>query len=292
MSKANSLLVLFFAYAISLLLGWWVAELIAPSHPIYFVAVADVVATLVIFAFSFGLKNSSVYDPYWSVIPIAIAAYWLWEARSTGVAVNELRQWILLAVVCFWGVRLTFNFARGWPGLSHADWRYVDLAEQHGKAYWLISFSGVHFMPTVLVFFGMVPVYFAMNSATPMGGWDALGVFIAVGGTLIETIADEQLREYRRVRPENEPFLRHGLWRYSRHPNYFGEISLWVGLFLFIFSLGRSDLYWTGAGALAMIVLFVFISIPMIDKRMASSKPGYEDHMQKVSALIPWFPRY
>ncbi|MEO0436755.1 MAG: DUF1295 domain-containing protein [Pseudomonadota bacterium] len=292
MSKTKSILVLIWAYSLALIAGWWVADFWSPSHPIYFVAIADVVATLVVFAFSFTFRNSSLYDPYWSVIPIAIAAYWLWEAIMVGLPVNSLRQWILLAVVSLWGLRLTFNFARGWPGLVHADWRYVDLADKHGKRYWLVSFFGVHFMPTVLVFLGMVPVYFAMNSSVPLGVWDALGVLIAVGGTLIETIADEQLRQYRKEQPKDEPFLRSGLWRYSRHPNYFGEISLWVGLFVSTLGLSPTNFYWTGAGALAMIVLFIFVSIPMIDKRMVGSKPGYEAHMQKVSALIPWFSRY
>ena len=81
-----------------------------------------------------------------------------------------------------------------------------------------------------------------------------------------------------------------GLWAYSRHPNYFGEIMFWWGLF--IFALAADSCYWwTIAGPLVITILFLFISIPMMDKRSLGRRPGYEEHMERVSALIPWFPK-
>ncbi|MEM8490449.1 MAG: DUF1295 domain-containing protein [Pseudomonadota bacterium] len=291
MSKFKSLALVFLSYVVCIAVGAYIGLALIPEQPIIVVAIADLIATLVIFAFSFGFRNSSIYDPYWSVIPIVIALYWMWESGSTLVVENAQRQWLMLGLITFWGCRLTYNWARGWSGLGQEDWRYRDLAERHGRSYWLVSLTGIHLLPTLLVFLGMVPVYFAMNSAASLQFWDYLGASIAIGGTLVEAVADEQLRTYRRDPNRATPFLSTGLWKYSRHPNYFGEISFWVGLFIVGASVAPDRILLVGLGSISMILLFVFISIPMIDKRMIASKQGYEEHCRRVSALIPWFPR-
>ncbi|MEQ9422833.1 MAG: DUF1295 domain-containing protein [Cyclobacteriaceae bacterium] len=283
-SRLTSFLIVTIGYVVAIATGIYAAKVVGYNHTIYDVAVADVIATLVIFIFSFVLKNSSMYDPYWSVIPIPIAYYWM-TVFPEG---NEIRQWMVLFLVAFWGIRLTLNWMRGWPGLHHEDWRYVDLAEKNGKAYWLVSFSGIHMFPTILVFAGMLPVWVAMQSEAPIGLIDYLAFIITLAAVIMEWISDEQLKAYKMGTHESGAFIKSGLWAYSRHPNYFGEVSFWVGLS--VFSVGLSlDYYWTGVGALAMIILFVFISIPMMDERHKVSRKGYDEHMKKVSALVPWF---
>ena len=109
--------------------------------------------TVAIFAFSVGLSNSSMYDPYWSVAPPALFAYWL------TVGGPSTRAWIALGLVGIWGVRLTANFLRGWPDLEHEDWRYPELRKKHGRFYWAVSFFGIHFFPTLLTFAGSLALY-------------------------------------------------------------------------------------------------------------------------------------
>jgi steroid 5-alpha reductase family enzyme len=128
-----------------------------------------------------------------------------------------------------------------------------------------------------------------MTSAAPLGALDLLAVAVAVGATAIEAIADQQLRAHIRERSGHEEILAAGLWKYSRHPNYFGENAFWWGLALFGLAAGPE--LWTCAGALAMTAMFVFVSVPLLDERSAARRPGYRDHMRRVSAIVPLPPR-
>ena len=200
LSKTSSLFIVFIAYVIAIAVGIVVAQTYSYNNPLIDVAIADVAATIVIFLFSFFLKNSSMYDPFWSVIPIPIAYYWM-IMNPDG---NSLRQWLILGLVTFWGLRLTINWIRGWPGLHHEDWRYVDLAEKNGKLYWLVSFLGIHLLPTAWVFGGMLPVFYAMGSSAPLGVIDFLATAITFGAVVIEWLSDEQLIAYKKEGHEKD----------------------------------------------------------------------------------------
>ncbi len=265
------------AIAAAVAAGWIVRD----WHPLAVVAVADVTGTIVIFAASVIMRNSSMYDPYWSVAPPIIALYLL-----DGGA----RDWLVLALVAAWGLRLTFNWARGWPGMQHEDWRYTDIRRSAGGAYWGASFFGIHLFPTVQVYLGCLALYPAMFGQRPLGWLDAVAAIVTAGAIAIELLADEQLRAFVQKRQPGDTMDR-GLWRYSRHPNYFGEISFWWGLWLFGVAARPGDWWWTLAGPLAITVMFVVVSIPMLDKRSLERRPAYAERMQHVSALIPWFRR-
>jgi steroid 5-alpha reductase family enzyme len=182
------------------------------------------------------------------------------------------------------------NWLRGWQGLRYQDWRYTSIAEKTGKFYWPVSFLGIHFMPTVFVFLGCLPLWYAMSAATPFNVYDILAVIITISAILTEWIADEQLYRFRKKTDSRGTFIRSGLWQYSRHPNYLGEISFWGGMFLFVLSASgfkNSAGYWTIIGLVAMILLFTLISIPLMEKRNRDRKPGYEEYKRKVPPLLP-----
>ncbi len=265
------------AIAAAVAAGWIVRD----WHPLAVVAVADLTGTIVIFASSVIMRNSSMYDPYWSVAPPIIALYLL-----DGGA----RDWIVFALVAAWGLRLTFNWARGWPGMHHEDWRYTDIRRSAGSAYWGASLAGIHLFPTIQVYLGCLALYPAMTGQRPFGLLDAVAVTITAAAIVIETLADEQLRAFV-SRSEPGQTMDSGLWRYSRHPNYFGEGSFWWGLWLFGVAARPSDWWWTLAGPLAITVMFLIVSIPMLDKRSLERRPAYAERMQHVSALVPWFRR-
>lgn len=257
-------------------------------HPIWIALLADLLATAVVFGFSVVFDNSSFYDPYWSLVPIAIALFWaFWPAGPVGA---PLRVALVLGLIGLWGLRLTWNWIRGWSGLDHEDWRYVDIRRKTGRWYWPASFAGIHLFPTLMVFGSMISAWPALTTPRPVGWLDGLAAAITLGAILVELTADRQLRRFRRSQPPPEAVLEHGLWRWSRHPNYFGEIAFWWGLYLF--ALAADPGWWPAvAGPLSMTLMFVFISLPMIDRRMQARRPGYGERLRRVSAIVPWPPR-
>lgn len=288
-SRGSALSWLVLAYLLALAVAFAVGYLLRGHHTLLVALGADVAATLVIFAFSVRFDNSSFYDPYWSVAPLPVAIYF---ALSSASGAATLRQGLLLGLLALWGARLTWNWWRGWSGLDHEDWRYVELRRKHGRGYWLVSLTGIHLMPTLLVFGGLLPAWAALAGPGRALGWlDAVGALVALTAIAIEALADQQLRAFRqRSDRQPEEILESGLWATSRHPNYFGELLFWWGLLLLGLAAAPGA-WWTGVGALGMTGLFLFISIPMIDARMLARRPAYGERMRRVSALIPRFPR-
>ncbi len=275
------------AYVVATLVAALVLGL-TPAHWDWWwrIGVADLAATFVVFAFSVGFDNSSVYDPYWSVAPPIIAGYLaLGPGASRGL---DARQLLTVGLLAAYGARLTYNWLAGWAGLSHEDWRYVEFRQKTGKAYWLVSFFGLHFFPTVMVWLGCLPLYAALvGPASPLNALDVLGGLVLTAGVVIEAVADEQLRAFRRSKPTDGAICDRGLWRYSRHPNYFGELLVWVGVLGL--GLGAAAPAWTGLGVAAMFALFLFASIPMAERRSLARRTGYAEHQRRVSLLVPWF---
>jgi steroid 5-alpha reductase family enzyme len=250
---------------------------------------ADVVATLVIFAFSRSYKNSSFYDPYWSVIPPLLAVYWYCANASAGV--DATRAMLVIVLVWLWGIRLTANWATFWSGLDHEDWRYPIVRGRAGRFEFLADFFAIHFYPTVQVFLGCLPIYAVMTRGqAPLGWLDALAAIVTFGAIAIETIADLQLHAYIKTRKPGT-FITTGLWGWSRHPNYFGEVSFWWGLMLFGLAAAPDQWWWIVPGALSMTAMFLFASIPFMDNRSVERRPAYAEYMKKTSALVPLPPR-
>ncbi len=274
------------AYAAGLAVAYVVARHFAGTQPLWFsVLTADVAATCTVFAFSVVLNNSSVYDPYWSVAPMAIAPALAVIASSPGVP--PLRKWAVVALVLAWGARLTWNWARGWEGLTHEDWRYVDLRAKTGRAYWLVSFLGLHMMPTLWVYLGCLSLIPALSTGVaPIGPIDLAALAVTALAIWLETTADAQLRVFRLAGQPPGRIMDTGLWAHCRHPNYLGEILLWWGLYLFGLAADRGS--WRNiVGPVAINALFVFVSIPLIDRRSLARRPGYAAHMRRIPALLP-----
>jgi steroid 5-alpha reductase family enzyme len=283
--KAAALGIVAVVYAVAAVLGWALVSLLPSRHPIEAYFYADVVATVVVFAGSMLLRNSSVYDPYWSVIPPLIVLGWLLAAPGG----SGLRQALVLVLLSVWAVRLTANWATGWAGLRHEDWRYVQIREQtSGRApWWLVTFTGIHLMPTLVVFLGLLSAWPALHGYHGVGVLDLLAVVVFAASILLEAVSDRQLRGFV-ARPDNAgKTVDIGLWRWSRHPNYLGEIGIWWGLWLFGLAADPSW-WWTVIGPLAMVGLFAGVSIPLMEKRNLARRPDYATYQQRVAPLLPW----
>jgi steroid 5-alpha reductase family enzyme len=274
------------AYAAALAAAAAVVMWAPIESPWWRVVAADLAATVVVFGFSRAFDNSSFYDPYWSVAPIVMALYW-----SAIVSVGDsLRAACIVGVVAAWGVRLTYNWIRHWRGLDHEDWRYVDLRARSGRAYWLVAFAGLHLFPTVQVLLGCTALYAALVGPSRFGWLDMLGCLAGVTAVVIEATADRQLHRFAEENRDPERILDTGLWAWSRHPNYFGEVLFWWSLFLFAIAADRDE-WWTVVGATMITAMFVFVSIPLLEKRMLAKRPHYAEHQKRVPALVPWRPR-
>jgi steroid 5-alpha reductase family enzyme len=288
-TKNRALLLVSFAYAMALGSAWATVTFAPIEDPLYRTLLADCVATVVIFGWSVSYDNSSFYDAFWSVIPIAIVSYWIALADSS---VPTLRMAAVFGVVLVWGARLTFNWARGWSGLDHEDWRYVDFRERSPRFYWAISFGGIHFFPTLIVFAGLAAVFPALvTSEHEPGLIDLVALGVGLCGIGLEWLADRQLNDF--VSGERQPgeTLRSGLWRYSRHPNYLGEMLLWWSLFLFGLAADPAWAKWAVLAPLAMSAMFLFVSIPLLEKRSLERRTHYRQVIDETSMLIPLPPR-
>jgi steroid 5-alpha reductase family enzyme len=258
-------------------------------QPIVIVALADVAATIVIFIFSVITNNSSIYDPYWSVAPVPIALFWLMQPGSNGFA--NPRHILIFALLCLWALRLTTNWAIRWRGLGHEDWRYEDIRKQTRGFYWPASFLGIHLVPTVLVFLGSLALWPTLSDRNTSLTWlDGVAALVVLTAVTIEGTADFQMQRFRRKPESAEQVIPTGLWSFSRHPNYFGEVLFWWGLYLFV-PLAYLHFWWVIVGPLAILLLFLGASIPLMERHLLAGHPTYVEYQRRVSRFFPWIAR-
>lgn len=239
--------------------------------------VADAAATVLTFIYSLMFRNASVYDPYWSVQPMVILlAFLLTETVS-------LTKLLLFAAVCFWGIRLTANWAYTFHGMSHQDWRYTMLKEKTGGFYPIINFIGIHMVPTLVVYACTLPAVFVMESDVGFSPLCLIGLGVSISAVILQGISDIQMQRYRKSR--KTPFIEMGLWKYSRHPNYLGEILMWWGVAGYTVSVLGFKWFYI-AGAVANTLLFFCVSIPMADGRQ-SRKMGFSEYKARTHMLLP-----
>ncbi|NLW12168.1 MAG: DUF1295 domain-containing protein, partial [Clostridiaceae bacterium] len=267
-------------YIAAAIIALYVSSQLANNDLISRIFWADLAATVFVYLVGVILSNATVYDPYWSVAPIVIAAGLIYSLEVSGAGV-----WLLFAVVCIWGVRLTANWVYTFRDLDHQDWRYDLFKERFPRAYPLISFGGIHLFPTLVVFFAMIPAIKFIERPS-FNFYTAAAGLICLAAAVLQGVADMQMHRFRLQRENPAQIIETGLWSCCRHPNYLAEIIFWWGIYLFIVSVDPG-LWRLGFGALINTMMFVFISIPMAERRLASQKPGYVEYAARTRLLIP-----
>lgn len=275
-NKVFSYFVVALAYLLATL-GGFISYNLLNYHFAINLLIADSIATIIIFIFSIIFSNSSIYDPYWSVQPIIILL-----GYSFVVPLN-IEKILLLIIVLLWGLRLTLNWMYTFSNLTYQDWRYKMLKEKTKRFYPFINFIGIHYVPTLVVYAAILPAVYVFIYSTKFNIFMIIGLMIALLALIIETIADIQMHRYRKNRTTN--FIRVGLWKYSRHPNYLGEILFWWGIGLASIFLLNNKLFLL-AGALINTLLFIFVSLPMAEKRQ-SRKEGFLEYKKETRLLFP-----
>ena len=278
-SKGTSLALLAVLYAVAFVEGLFVFRFLLPVMPeVWALFVADVAATVFIWAAGLVYENVSVYDPYWSVAPPVIFTAWALFKGSWGLPVI-----LLLVAVWAWGIRLTGNWATTFKGIGHEDWRYAKYREkQHPALFQLTNFFGLNMMPTVIVFACMLPGLGVYETAGPASVLTWIGAVISLSAAAIQLLADTQIHRFRASHPGQLCDV--GLWKKGRHPNYFGEILFWWGVWVMYASFNGID--WLILAPVAMTSMFLFISIPLMERRQLQNKPGYADYRKRTRILI------
>ncbi len=243
--------------------------------------IADLSATVYVFLFSLIFRNASVYDPYWSVQPPVIAT-----AFAVAHGANPLGVMLLVAI-WFWAIRLTANWAYVFYGLEHQDWRYTMLKEKTGIFYPVVNLVGIHLVPSLVVYGCVLPVVFALAYGWEYNLFCNMFCILAIFSAAMQGVADVQMHRFRKKKTGD--FIRLGLWKYSRHPNYLGEILTWWFVGLAVVAAAPS--YWfLLAGALCNTLLFLCVSIPMADKRQ-SRKEGWTLYEKQTRMLLPLYKK-
>ena len=281
--RARNYIVIAFVYMGAYLSGFPLFLLLeaagAPSVAALFAW--DIASTAVIWLIGVFCKNASFYDPYWSVTPPVMLLFLLYR-RSLWSPANFL----LLAVLSVWAIRLTYNWAETFTSLRWEDWRYRMYRERYPHLWPVVNLLGIHLMPTILVFAGMLPAFAAVSAQKGLLPDILPGAVLILIGTGIEALSDRAMHRHLES-PTRQSVCREGLWRYSRHPNYLGEILIWVGVLLFAIGVDHGNWRYF-PGALAVLLLFVFVSIPMAEERQTKRREGYEEYRKTTSMLLLW----
>ena len=278
-SKWCSVALIVAIYAIAGVAGWLLFDWLTAQamQPIGALLMADVLATIVVWAFGLLYENVSVYDPYWSVFPPI--AFLLW-AFHTGVW--SIPVILLLVASWYWGWRLTRNWAITFKGIGHEDWRYTKYRDRHPLVFHAINLFGLNMMPTLVVFAAILPGLKLFETIAPANILTYFGCVVCIVSATIQLIADKQSHDFRAAHPGKVCNV--GLWKHGRHPNYFGEIQFWWGIWIMYASLNGFDMFI--GGAIAMTALFLGISIPLMEKRQLANKPDYAEYRKQTRILI------
>jgi steroid 5-alpha reductase family enzyme len=281
--RSVSFLIILAIYAVAFITSYFLMMFIRGMHLLLSTLIANIAATIVVWVFGIIFKNSSVYDPYWSVAPIVIILFWIIKS----VLVFTINEALFLSAVLIWGVRLTLNWAIRFKGMGHQDWRYSMLKQKNPRMWFFTNLMGINIMPTLIVYVCLIPAYYGIGLKVSANILTILGFVICVSATFIQYFADKQMGLFKKERL-SLLYIDRGLWRYSRHPNYFGEVFFWWGIWIMQMSIDPS-IWLSILGPISMTILFISVSIPIMEKHMLSRIPGYKVYQKKVSILIPWF---
>ena len=249
------------------------------------VAVAITCMMLAVWGVSLAMRDASIVDIAWGsgFVLVAWVTYWLSDGNST-------RSLLLTLLTTIWGGRLAFYLAK--RNLGHGeDFRYQSMRRKHGDRFPIVSLYTVFGVQGALMFIVSLPVQLGQVRTEPgFGVLGALGVLVWGVGLYFEAVGDAQLARFKRDPANTGLVMNRGLWRYTRHPNYFGDACVWWGLGLIA---AESSLGIYGfVGPVVMTILLVKVSgAAMLDRALLKRKPGYEEYVATTSGFIPRPPR-
>jgi steroid 5-alpha reductase family enzyme len=255
-------------------------------QPFLIVGLVILAYMVVLWLVSLALRNSSIVDIFWGLgFVVAVWAYYLLTPDGL-----PARKVLLLALVTIWGLRLSLYILwRNWA--KPEDFRYAKWRAEAGGRWWWKSFFQVFLLQGVLLWIISAPLLAAqLRMGSPALVWlDGLALALWLVGFFFEAMGDFQLARFRSNPANKGTVLRSGVWRYTRHPNYFGDAAQWWGYYLLALAAGG---WWTIFSPVIMTTLLVRVSgVALLEKTLANEKPGYREYVESTSAFIPWIPK-
>jgi steroid 5-alpha reductase family enzyme len=243
-------------------------------------AALPAVATLALVAWAVATarRNAGLVDIFWSLFLLLAAGVFALRAEP------GLRGWLVLALTAAWALRLSaYLAARNWNAPEDRRYRAIRARNEPGFAW--KSLYLVFGLQAVLAWLISAPLAAAIAATGPLGALDWAGIALAAFGIAYESVADQQLARFRADPASAGRVLDRGLWRYSRHPNYFGEFCVWWGLYLVAAGAGA---WWTLFSPLLMSVLLLRISgVTLLEKDIGERRPAYRDYVRRTRAFFP-----
>ena len=242
------------------------------------------VCMILLWLLSLVIKNASIVDIFWGIGFVIIA--WFAFSFAQGYLPRKVLVYMLTTL---WGVRLALHIGirnRGKP----EDFRYAKWREENGTRWWWFSFLQVFLLQGILMWIISTPLIAAQTSGFPaiLTPLDFIGASLWTLGMLFESIGDLQLMRFKSNPSNKGKLLTTGLWKFTRHPNYFGEAVLWWGYYIIALAAG---FWWTIFSPVIMTWLLLRISGVAMLERTMKLKPGYEEYMRSTNAFFPWFKR-
>lgn len=245
-----------------------------------------IILTLVtlLWFYSIYIKNVSIVDIFWGLGFVILNTYYL-------LAVDSFtnRQILLLILVSLWGIRLSGYLAFRNIGKPE-DYRYQQFRQDYGpERYWWFSYFQVFLLQGGLILIVSLPLLAININQSGINWLDYIAVLVWSLGFVFEAGGDYQLAQFKKNPKNKGKVLRSGFWKYTRHPNYFGDATVWVAYALFCIASGS---YWQIMGTLIMILLIVKVSgVAMLERTLKDTKPAYREYIEKTHSFIPWFPK-
>lgn len=252
----------------------------------YFAGLGAAAALMtLVWAWSVRTRDASLVDRFWG--PGFALVAWTWLAL---MGEGGPRAWVLCAMVTLWGLRLGWHITRRNSGHGE-DPRYAAMRAGSPRTFPWTSLATVFWLQAVILAFVALPLHAALSPGAPaaLQPLDFAGIALWLAGLAFEAVGDAQLAAFKRDPANRGRVMDRGLWAWTRHPNYFGDATLWWGFGLF--ALATPGAWWTLAGPLLMTVLLVRVSgVSLLEKQMAA-RPGYAEYVRRTSAFFPLPPR-
>ena len=253
----------------------------------------DLVLTCLLFLLgNFLFLSNNTYDLHWPLLPLVSAIYFPLAMHS--IDSLSVKHVLLSMLVFLWSFHLIWQTLSSTDLVTHEDWRYQKMREQFKQHFLLFAFFALHILPMIEVLLGSSAMYYVYANRSrdaQLTLADALLLALICFGVLMENLADRQLREFRQRKQKSKDLkfsvLSTGLWQYSRHPNYLGEMIFWWGLFFFGY-IHHAPI-WCALGPLLITLMMIFGSIPMSEERMFRKYPEYKFVQQDIPMLFPIF---
>lgn len=247
---------------------------------------------MAVFAFTGWLlslyrNNVTHVDSMWSLFFMVAAFSFSASIQHLGQDLSQ-RALLVMILLSIWALRLCLYLTwRNWG--PHEDHRYAAIRKNNAPYFKLTSIYIVFGLQAVLAWVVSLSLLGAITSNAPLNGADAAGVLLIISGLVWETVADYQLSRFKSNPGNHGKVLNQGLWRFSRHPNYFGECCVWWGFYLMALAGGA---WWSVPSALLMTLLLLKISgVALLEKDIAERRPGYIEYLKSTSRFIPWRPK-